>query len=160
MDIVKVDYLVIVIFSYPMISLPFRSGLSSLLFKTQETWWRRAIIVLWLVGITFILAISIPSISFVFGLVGATAGQLVICIFPGLFFIVLEGNYHTKQINSGYGTVESDDYNGSPFIQDSEKKSFFRKYFSWGKLPAYFLVLYGIAFGAIGVAEIIMHPPS
>lgn len=159
MDIVKVDYLIIVIFSYPMISLPFRAGLSSLLFKSAETWWRRAIIVLWLVGITFILAISIPSISFVFGLVGATAGQLVICIFPGLFYIILEGNYQPIVIDSNYGTIEAEHVyeHSQPFSADTNKKTFFQKYVSIRKIPAYFLVIYGITFGAIGVAEILMH---
>ena len=163
MDIIKLDYLIIVIFSYPMMSLPFRKVFSLILFKTPEKWWRRAIIVLWLVGLTYILAISIPSISFVFGIIGATAGQLIISIYPALFYILIDGNYEAElPVQTEQDKLEKNEKSieQHPFNEVQKKKTLIQKYFTLKKVPAYLLLLYGVSFGIIGVTEILLHPPK
>lgn len=161
MDIVKLDYLIIIIFSYPMLSLPFRKTFSALVFKTPEQWWRRAIIVLWLVGLTYILAVAIPSISFIFGIIGSTAGQLVIAIYPALFYILLvdvEKEEDNVETFIGYDTLETNPIGYNPFA--AKNKTFRQKYITLKKLPAYLIVIYGACFGAMGLAENLMNKPK
>lgn len=139
-------------------------GIDKLFFKQPVPFWRNMLASLWMVGITYILAISIPSIGIVFGFVGATVGQLVIYVFPALYFIILEDNILTEENQPTSERLRTLATNSSadPMASTSHiasHRSFRQKYLTPKKIPAFLLIIAGIAFGVIGVYELIANPP-
>lgn len=77
----------VIVCHYPPSNYCCREALDGLVFSSPMTTIRR---LAWTVGIWFsaaIVAILVPNIDVVFGLVGATANSLIVFIFPALFLI-------------------------------------------------------------------------
>jgi sodium-coupled neutral amino acid transporter 11 len=131
-------YSFVICFAYPMLAFPARLIVDSALFSGEASFLRRLIEAVILVGGSYALAILPIDIGIVFGLVGATFGQFLGAIFPGLFFILIVDNPRVD-----LARVDSINH-------DNRGKS--RSYLcSWKKVPAYLLVLLGAFSMAIGV---------
>eukprot|EP01130_Rhizamoeba_saxonica_P017427 TRINITY_DN8441_c0_g1_i1.p1 TRINITY_DN8441_c0_g1~~TRINITY_DN8441_c0_g1_i1.p1 ORF type:complete len:465 (+),score=48.92 TRINITY_DN8441_c0_g1_i1:210-1397(+) len=137
-DVIKILYGAIICFSYPVICYAARKVIDRRIFHGDPPRWRLLLVSFMIVGFSFLLASLIPKISFVFGIFGATVGQLVTFIFPCLFYILL------VETRSGYPREYT----------DHEKDILF--YFSWRKIPALLVSIVGVLFGCFSLAELII----
>eukprot|EP00730_Choanoeca_flexa_P017253 TRINITY_DN8285_c0_g1_i2.p1 TRINITY_DN8285_c0_g1~~TRINITY_DN8285_c0_g1_i2.p1 ORF type:complete len:449 (+),score=61.81 TRINITY_DN8285_c0_g1_i2:224-1570(+) len=84
--IVQCAYAVSIISTYPMGLAPIRQALAGLCYDnehpTKWPWPRHIAISLGVIGLTFVFALYIPVLDFVFGLTGATAGVSIVYILP------------------------------------------------------------------------------
>jgi len=143
----KLGYSLVIIFSYPVINFATRMGIDSLLFKKSEHMaptWRLILEAFIIVCITYGIAMGIPSIDIVFGLLGSTIGQLVIFINPAIFYLVL---YEPPEIEIEGTGNEVRSYNERGSIN-------YRRIFTLQKLPALSLIIFGLVCGTISVIEI------
>ncbi|XP_014205692.1 putative sodium-coupled neutral amino acid transporter 10 [Copidosoma floridanum] len=104
-EVIKIGFVLSVAFSFPLVIFPCRASLNSLLFRRgythletstsyiSETKFR--CLTTFIVIISMVVGILIPSIEFVLGIVGSTIGVLICLIFPGMFFISIS----TKNTN-------------------------------------------------------------
>ncbi|XP_012873020.1 PREDICTED: probable sodium-coupled neutral amino acid transporter 6 isoform X2 [Dipodomys ordii] len=87
---VKLCMLFAVLLTVPLIHFPARKALMMLLFSNSPFSWIRHSLVTLALNITIILlAIYVPDIRNVFGVVGATTSTCLIFVFPGLFYLKL-----------------------------------------------------------------------
>eukprot|EP00045_Choanoeca_perplexa_P011522 m.122852 g.122852 ORF g.122852 m.122852 type:complete len:447 (-) comp15661_c0_seq2:969-2309(-) len=84
--IIQCAYAVSIISTYPMGLAPIRQALAGLLYENEHpTKWpllRHVTVSLTVIGITFVGALYIPVLDFVFGITGATAGVSIVYILP------------------------------------------------------------------------------
>jgi amino acid permease len=101
-DIGRVGYALIIMVSYPLLAYPFRISTDSIL---HEYWWKSAgvlpkmstkrlfITSLCIFVFSYLLAILPIGIGLVFGITGATAGNLLMFGLPCMFYLSLEKRY-------------------------------------------------------------------
>lgn len=94
MNIGKLGYAFIICFSYPVIAYPIRVAIDVTLFpdKQPPSRLRVTLEALGIYIITFILGITVPGISVVFGLTGSTAGGMVVFLLPCTYYLHLKKN--------------------------------------------------------------------
>ncbi|PRD30697.1 UNVERIFIED_CONTAM: Slc38a10 [Trichonephila clavipes] len=117
-EIIKLGFILTVAVSFPLCLFPCRTSLHSLLFKqgfghhdlavTVIPEVRFRILTISLVIVTIGVAIMLPNIEFVLGIIGSTIGTLICLIFPALMFIHDTSKNTTEkrmaQILMGIGT--------------------------------------------------------
>lgn len=82
--------LVCVIFSTPLLHFPSRRSIENLFFaKRPFSWCRHIGIMLFLLTLTDLLVIFVPSIRIVFGVIGATSASMLVIVLPSLFYFRL-----------------------------------------------------------------------
>ncbi|XP_035228255.1 putative sodium-coupled neutral amino acid transporter 10 isoform X2 [Stegodyphus dumicola] len=96
-EFIKLGFILTVAVSFPLCLFPCRSSLHSLLFKqgfghhdinvTVIPDHRFRILTISLVIVTIGIAIMLPNIEFVLGIIGSTIGTLICLIFPAIMFI-------------------------------------------------------------------------
>ncbi|XP_008837703.1 probable sodium-coupled neutral amino acid transporter 6 isoform X1 [Nannospalax galili] len=87
---VKLCILFAVLLTVPLIHFPARKALMMILFSNFPfSWIRHSLTTLALNIIIVLLAIYVPDIRNVFGIVGATTSACLIFVFPGLFYLKL-----------------------------------------------------------------------
>ncbi|GIY73855.1 putative sodium-coupled neutral amino acid transporter 10 [Caerostris darwini] len=96
-EIIKFGFIITVAVSFPLCLFPCRTSLHSLLFKqgfghhdltvTVIPEVRFRILTISLVIVTIGVAIMLPNIEFVLGIIGSTIGTLICLIFPAVMFI-------------------------------------------------------------------------
>jgi len=140
-DIGKVALFFIMCFSYPLLSYTARIVFDELAFKLQPTpRWRRWTESIVFVLITFIIAVVVPGIGFVFSFVGASAGNMVVYILPGYFYLWV---LHEKEVQMGRW-------------QRPEKWWQWLRWFELWKIPAVFTILFGIFITIISLTVILV----
>jgi amino acid permease len=144
---IRIGYSLVIIFSYPVLNFATRNGLDSLLFKTEAPWWRYVIESVIIVGITYAISILVPTIDIIFGLTGATFGQLVIFINPALFYIFL---YDST-------AYEEYDFKGRITGNETRRDLNLRFFFTPKKLVAFLLIVAGLVCGVVSVTEIALR---
>ncbi|KAG8201613.1 hypothetical protein JTE90_012684 [Oedothorax gibbosus] len=117
-EIIKLGFILTVAVSFPLCLFPCRSSLHSLLFKqgfghhdinvTVIPELRFRILTVSLIIVTISIAIMLPNIEFVLGIIGSTIGTLICLILPALIFIHDTSKNTTEkrmaQILMGIGT--------------------------------------------------------
>lgn len=117
-EIIKLGFILTVAVSFPLCLFPCRTSLHSLLFKqgfghhdlavTVIPEVRFRILTISLVIVTIGVAIMLPNIEFVLGIIGSTIGTLICLIFPAVMFIHDTSKNTTEkrmaQILMGIGT--------------------------------------------------------
>ncbi|GFU45565.1 putative sodium-coupled neutral amino acid transporter 10 [Nephila pilipes] len=117
-EIIKLGFILTVAVSFPLCLFPCRTSLHSLLFKqgfghhdltvTVIPEVRFRILTISLVIVTIGVAIMLPNIEFVLGIIGSTIGTLICLIFPAVMFIHDTSKNTTEkrmaQIVMGIGT--------------------------------------------------------
>lgn len=100
MVVAKVGYLLVVCAAYPINCFVLRSSLDKLIFSSSQPapWWRNILIALVLVSLSTVLAIVLPTISLILGIVGSVPGSFLAFIFPALFYIILVDNNRSKNV--------------------------------------------------------------
>jgi hypothetical protein len=92
-------YALFVVFTTPLILFSARLSLNDVLFKTEFTRTRFWMIGLGLVTACILLAVTVESLEEVFGLVGGVTCNIVVYIFPAIYYIRLcEGESKIKRI--------------------------------------------------------------
>lgn len=87
---VKLCILFAVLLTVPLIHFPARKALMMILFSNYPfSWIRHSLITVALNVIIVVLAIYVPDIRNVFGVVGASTSTCLIFVFPGLFYLKL-----------------------------------------------------------------------
>ncbi|XP_063992827.1 putative sodium-coupled neutral amino acid transporter 10 [Diachasmimorpha longicaudata] len=103
-DMIKIGFVLSVLFSFPLVIFPCRASLNSLLFRRVQTHeptnnyipeMRFRCLTLIIVTVALITGIMMPNIEFVLGLVGSTIGVMICLILPTACFIVIS----TKDTN-------------------------------------------------------------
>ncbi|XP_015110484.1 putative sodium-coupled neutral amino acid transporter 10 [Diachasma alloeum] len=103
-DMIKIGFVLSVVFSFPLVIFPCRASLNSLLFRRGHTHeqtnnyipeMRFRCLTLIIVTVALITGILMPNIEFVLGLVGSTIGVMICLILPTTCFIVIS----TKNTN-------------------------------------------------------------
>jgi len=145
--VLRFGYSMVIIFSYPVLNFSTRNGIDSLLFKTEAPWWRHILESFLIVGVTYVINILVPSIVIIFGLIGATFGQLVIFINPALFYIFLYESVPYEEYNEKDGSMGNH--------SDSRRDLNWRFFCTPKKLAALTLVVTGIVCGVVSLIEII-----
>eukprot|EP01091_Cochliopodium_minus_P011840 TRINITY_DN3460_c0_g1_i1.p1 TRINITY_DN3460_c0_g1~~TRINITY_DN3460_c0_g1_i1.p1 ORF type:complete len:431 (-),score=79.11 TRINITY_DN3460_c0_g1_i1:157-1449(-) len=135
MDMVKIAYCFVICFSYPVVCFPVRKMIDQVFFKTDETRLRTTVEALAIYIVSFVLGISVPGISVVFGLTGGTAGSMIVFILPAIFYL------HLKRSDQEF----SGDY---PW--------YVYRYFSPEKWPALLLLLLGLFTMFFGTYSVIV----
>ena len=103
-------------------SLPFQDSTNhnrSSALRTSTT--EHFILTLLLSGSALVVALLIPGISVIFGLMGGTAASVISFILPGLFLMQME-----DMLDDGDGEYMS------PLSKQSEKQKLFARVFIWG----------------------------
>ncbi|XP_069888372.1 solute carrier family 38 member 6 isoform X2 [Dipodomys merriami] len=104
---VKLCMLFAVLLTVPLIHFPARKALMMLLFSSSPFSWIRHSLVTLALNITIILlAIYVPDIRNVFGVVGATTSTCLIFVFPGLFYLKLSREDFLSWKKFGQSCVE------------------------------------------------------
>ncbi|KAM4853682.1 solute carrier family 38 member 6 isoform 1-T1 [Thomomys bottae] len=87
---VKLCILFAVLLTVPLIHFPARKALMLLLFSSSPfSWIRHSLVTLALNVIIILLAMYVPDIRNVFGIIGASTSTCLIFVFPGLFYLKL-----------------------------------------------------------------------
>ncbi|KAM9327714.1 sodium-coupled neutral amino acid symporter 2-like [Pholidichthys leucotaenia] len=88
--VVRLAVVINVTLTVPVVLFPIRTTVNHLLWPTKEfSWIRHIIITVVLLAGTNILVISIPSIKYIFGIIGASAASMLNFILPSAFYIKL-----------------------------------------------------------------------
>lgn len=100
-EIGKILLAVVIVFSYPIIHYPARIAVDSIVLevspnKVPDISIRYIVITACIVALSYLLSIVIPDISFVFGIIGATAGNLIVYTGPGVFYMKLAPGRYTS----------------------------------------------------------------
>jgi len=91
----KIALTIIICFSYPVLGYPAREIFDQMVFNFHPApKWRVIGEATAFFLITYLLAVAVPGITFIFGLIGATAGNLFIFILPGYFYLA---TLHVKE---------------------------------------------------------------
>jgi len=96
--VVHVILCVSFIVTVPLINFPLRTAVEQLFFAEKEfSWIRHVVETLLAIGAVLFLAIVVPSITAVFGLIGATSSVSLVFIFPcSIYLRVEEGDWKSK----------------------------------------------------------------
>lgn len=148
MVVAKVGYLLVVCAAYPINCFVLRSSLDKLIFPSSQPapWWRNFLIALVLVSLSTVLAIVLPTISLILGIVGSVPGSFLAFVFPALFYIILVDNSSPSNTES-YMSLNAEGV--------TVPKKSCGYYFTWQKLFMWALLLLGLAFCAISMVAII-----
>ncbi|XP_014095072.2 putative sodium-coupled neutral amino acid transporter 10 isoform X2 [Bactrocera oleae] len=92
-DVIKIGFVLSVAFSFPLVIFPCRASIYSLLYRKGHTdnsgyipETRFKVITTCLVGCALCIALMIPSVELVIGLVGSTIGVAICIMFPAFCF--------------------------------------------------------------------------
>lgn len=117
-EIIKLGFILTVAVSFPLCLFPCRSSLHSLLFKQGFVHHdinvniipdhRFRILTVSLISVTIGIAIMLPNIEFVLGIIGSTIGTLICLILPAIIFIndsqKMTTEHRKAQVLFGIGT--------------------------------------------------------
>jgi len=144
-DVIKLTYAALIVFSFPVVGFASRDSIEKLFFSSSdESTIRRIIIAACICFVTLTLAILFPSVEIIFAFTGATFGQLVIFIYPTLYYILL------VDVNDGVTQSESSMHVNVELAWQSRQF-----YFTLKKFPAFVILFIGIVFGCLSVSQII-----
>ncbi|KAM4541921.1 putative sodium-coupled neutral amino acid transporter 6 isoform 2-T2 [Odontesthes bonariensis] len=89
---VRLAVLIAVLLTVPLIHFPARKAAILLLFGGRSfSWLIHIISTLTILSVVLILAIFVPDISNVFGVVGSTMSSCLLFVFPGIFYLKISG---------------------------------------------------------------------
>jgi len=145
-DAIRLVYAVLIIFSFPIVNFAAREGVDRIFFSSKSSAIRRIIISSLLCIISLVLGIFIPDVEVIFAFAGSTFGQLITFIYPALFYILLVDTNETVYFTSTGEQIDSiNKYAFKPI----------KFYCTPKKLPAFLLLIVGIVFGCLSVAQVI-----
>ncbi|CAK6956977.1 probable sodium-coupled neutral amino acid transporter 6 [Scomber scombrus] len=85
---VRLAILVSVLLTVPLIHFPARKALIMLLCGGRPfSWLIHIMATLVILGVVLMLAIFVPDIRNVFGIIGSTTSSCLLCVFPGIFYL-------------------------------------------------------------------------
>lgn len=85
---VRLAILLSVLFTVPLIHFPARKAAILLLFGERPfSWFIHCVATVSILGVVLILAVFVPDIRNVFGVVGSTTSSCLLFVFPGLFYL-------------------------------------------------------------------------
>ncbi|XP_017266623.1 probable sodium-coupled neutral amino acid transporter 6 [Kryptolebias marmoratus] len=97
---VRVAILLSVLLTVPLIHFPARKAVILLLFGGRDfSWWIHVTSTLIILSVVLMLAIFVPDIRNVFGVVGSTMSSCLLFVFPGLFYLRIS-NQPLKSVDS------------------------------------------------------------
>ncbi|XP_020803314.1 putative sodium-coupled neutral amino acid transporter 10 [Drosophila serrata] len=92
-DIIKIGFVLSIAFSFPLVIFPCRASIYSLLYRKGHTEsssyipeQRFRLITIFIVGFSLCVALVIPSVELIIGLVGSTIGVAICIMFPASSF--------------------------------------------------------------------------
>ena len=100
LNIVKIAYALVALFSYPVLSFSPLVSIDKMLFKTERTNLRRILEALIWSVLCLIVALAIPQLNVIFALTGSLCGGALLLIFPALFFIYISKREKAKEQTS------------------------------------------------------------
>jgi len=153
---IKLGYTLVILFSYPLLNYATRNGADLLFFSKYQPapWWRLLLEALVIVVLSYVVAILVPSIDIIFGIIGATVGQVVIFINPALFYIIL---YNSDEPDAYAIEGEGSEVPLKDNEPDRRGATTWKSFFTCKKIIAATLILFGIIFGTISVVEIALN---
>lgn len=85
---VRLAILLSVLLTVPLIHFPARKAAILVLFGGRPfSWWIHTIATLVILGVVLLMAIFVPDIRNVFGVVGSTTSSCLLFVFPGIFYL-------------------------------------------------------------------------
>ncbi|XP_020775334.2 probable sodium-coupled neutral amino acid transporter 6 [Boleophthalmus pectinirostris] len=85
---VRIAILLSVLLTVPLIHFPARKAVILLLFGSRPfSWWIHSLTTVCILAVVLTLAIFVPDIRNVFGVVGSTTSSCLLFVFPGLFYL-------------------------------------------------------------------------
>lgn len=85
---VRLAILLSVLLTVPLIHFPARKAAILILFGGRPfSWWIHTIATLVILGVVLLMAIFVPDIRNVFGVVGSTTSSCLLFVFPGIFYL-------------------------------------------------------------------------
>lgn len=85
---VRLAILFSVLLTVPLIHFPARKAAILILFGGRPfSWWIHTIATLVILGVVLLMAIFVPDIRNVFGVVGSTTSSCLLFVFPGIFYL-------------------------------------------------------------------------
>ena len=97
LNIVKIAYSIIAIFSYPMLSFSPLVSIDKTFFKQPRPTWRRIVeAAIWTI-LCFVVTMLIPSLRTFFSLTGALCGAVLVFFWPAVFFISIQKKEKAKE---------------------------------------------------------------
>ena len=87
LEIVKLAYALVVVFSNPVVVFPSVSLIDKMLFEGERNWKRRLLEGFCWCTVVWFIATLIPQLDVVFSFTGATGGILLIYVLPSYFYI-------------------------------------------------------------------------
>jgi len=136
--VIKIGYTLVILFSYPLLNFATRNGADNLFFSNYQPapWWRLLAEAIVIIVASYVIAIFVPSIGTIFGLIGATVGQLVIFVNPALFYIILYEESDAIAIEGEGTEVQLKD-------NEPDRSTYnWRRYFTCKKIPAISLIFF------------------
>lgn len=89
---VRLAILFSVLLTVPLIQFPARKALLSLLHRDQSfSWLKHILTTLMILAVVLLMAIFVPDIRHVFGVVGSTTSSCLLFVFPGIFYLKISG---------------------------------------------------------------------
>ena len=100
LNLVKVAYAVVALFSYPVLSFSPLVSIDKTFFKQPRSTSRRVIeAFIWTV-LVLIVALAIPELTLIFSLTGSMCGIALVFVWPSLFYIWIDKREKAKQLTS------------------------------------------------------------
>ncbi|KAF6732878.1 putative sodium-coupled neutral amino acid transporter 6 [Oryzias melastigma] len=97
---VRLAILISVLLTVPLIHFPARKAVISLLYGEREiSWLIHIILTVILLSVVLMMAIFVPDISSVFGVVGSTTSSCLLFVFPGIFYLKIS-NQPLRSVDS------------------------------------------------------------
>ncbi|CAG7719106.1 unnamed protein product [Allacma fusca] len=110
-QLIKLCFILSIAFSFPLVILPCRASLHSLIFKRVHLHHhvhdittnyipesRLKLLTVGIIGFTLFIGLMIPNIELVLGLVGSTTGSVICIIFPSVMFIRVTSKHTTERL--------------------------------------------------------------
>jgi amino acid permease len=168
----------IICFSYPVIGYSARVGFDSMVFGHRDRqrmlqdeqvdlahvpFKRRALEAAGFVLTSLILAVLVPNISFMFGFIGATAGNFIVFVFPATFYLFVQFKLWEDEPVSGVHPVASGasialtfaDFRGDSRAERASHVGLFVRR-AWRRaLPALALAVLGVLLSVTSVSTIL-----
>ncbi|XP_026103349.1 probable sodium-coupled neutral amino acid transporter 6 isoform X2 [Carassius auratus] len=115
--VVRLAILLAVLFTVPLIHFPARKSLLMLCRGEREfSWLSHSLSCFFVLTLVLLLAIFIPDIRNVFGVVGSTTSTCLLFVYPGMFFF--ENQLRANQISQfSRGSVSDGDWSGCGFAE-------------------------------------------
>ncbi|KAF7662636.1 hypothetical protein LDENG_00231130 [Lucifuga dentata] len=99
---VRLTILLSVLLTVPVIHFPARKAVTTLLLEERPfSWFVHITATLIILGVVLLLAIFVPDIQKVFGIVGSTTSTLLLFIFPGVFYLKISSQTLTSHESIG-----------------------------------------------------------